>query len=173
MNWLFKKLGYRDREYRGDDFRVRIEPVAREAVHVIHTREGKSLNLDGQLIGRKWEGVEVHFPPEIEAARVSQAVDDLQVAFQAMNYGYMIGRLNEAEVVPEAERQAAISELRQMGYELEISADRKQIRQKWIEGAPKPSLEELRKTAPRVMALLLTVHGTRRPLEVLAKSQEF
>ncbi len=31
MNWVLKVLGYRDREYRGGDLFVRIEPIHREA----------------------------------------------------------------------------------------------------------------------------------------------
>jgi hypothetical protein len=77
------------------------------------------------------------------------------------------------ETVPETERQAAMAELRPMGYELEISADRKQIRQKWIAGTPKLGLEALRKTTPRYMTLLQAVHGTRKRFEILAKSKEF
>ena len=173
MNWLLKKLGYRDRQYHGSDFSVRIEPMGREAVDVIHTRQGASLNLDGQRIGRKWEGIAVYIPREVDAERASQIAHDLEAAFQAMDYGYEIARLSEIETVPETERQAAIAELRQMGFELEVSADRKQISQKWIAGTPKPSREAIRKAIPRQMALLQAVHGTRQHLEILAKSKEF
>lgn len=173
MHWLLKKLGYRDRQFRGSDFTVRIEPMGREAVYVIHTRQGTSLNFDGQRIGRKWEGIEVCIPHEVEAAPASQIVRDLEAAFQAMDYDYIIARLTEVETVLETERQAAIAELRQMGYELEISADRKQIRQKWIAGTPKPGLEAIRKTTPRYMALLQAVRGTRQRFEILARSKEF
>jgi hypothetical protein len=173
MNWLLRKLGYRDRQYRGSDFSMRIEPMGREALSVIHTRQGTSLNLDGQRIGSKWEGIEVYIPHDVEAERASQIAHDLEAAFQAMDYGYIIARLSEIETVREIERQAAIAELRQMGYELEISADRKQIRQKWIAGTPKLGLEALRKTTPRHMTLLQAVHGTRKRFEILAKSKEF
>ena len=173
MNWLLKKLGYRDRQYHGSDFSVRIEPMGREAVYVIHTRQGASLNLDGQRIGRKWEGIAVYIPRGVEAERASQIAHDLEAAFQAMGYGYQIARLSEIETVPETERQAAIAELRQMGFEIEVSTDRKQIRQKWIAGTPKPSPETIRKTIPRQMALLQAVHGTRERFEILAKSKEF
>lgn len=173
MNWLLKKLGYRDRQYHGSDFSVRIEPMGREAVYVIHTRQGTSLNLDGQRIGRKWKGIAVYIPHEVEAERASQIAHDLEAGFQAMGYGYVIARLGEIETVPETERQAALAELRQMGFELEVSADRKQISQKWIAGTPKPSLEGIRKTIPRQMALFQAVHGTRKRFEILVKSKEF
>ncbi len=173
MNWLGKILGYRDREYRGNDFSVRIEPIMREVVSVSHTRNGAKLHMDGERIGKKWEGIGVNIPPEVESARVSQIVSDLQTAFEEMRYEYMIARLAEVEVVPEAERESAIAELRAMGYELEVSPDRKQIRQTRIPGTPRVGMEEVRKTMPRYRWLLQAVRGTRPRFEILAKSKEF
>ena len=46
MSWLFKKLGYREREYRGDDFSVRVEPGFREIVTIVHTRQPTIRRLD-------------------------------------------------------------------------------------------------------------------------------
>jgi len=173
MNWLLKLLGYRDREYRGDDFSVRIKPIAREGVSITHTRNGIRLDLGGERIGKKWEGIEVHLPQKVDPARVSQIGRDLETAFRAMRYGYVIAHLAGMEVVPEAERQAAIAELRDMGYEIEVSTDRKQIRQKRIAGAPHSDIETLRKQTSRMMSLMQSVHGCRARLEILARSGEF
>lgn len=140
MKWIFKKLGYRDREYRGSDFRVRIKPIMREAVSVIYTRDGSTLELSGERIGRRWEGVQVSIPCEVQQERASEVARDLETAFQALGYGYVIGRPGEVEIVSETERQAAIAELQEMGYEIEVSADRKQVRQKRREGAPRPDM---------------------------------
>ncbi len=85
----------------------------------------------------------------------------------------MIARKALVETVPESERHAAIAELREMGYEIEVSDDRKQIRQKWRAGAPRHDTETLRRTTPRMMSLLQSVHGTRQTFEILAKSKEF
>jgi hypothetical protein len=138
MNWLLERLGYREREYRGDDFSVRIEPIVREGVSVIHTRHGASLNLRGERIGRKRDAIEVHIPPDVEAAQLPQIVRDLETAFGALRYGYVIARKTVVEIVPESERQDAIAKLREMGYEIEVSADGKQIRQKWRAGVARP-----------------------------------
>ncbi len=62
MNWLRKILGYRDSEFNGDDFSVRIKPIMREAVSVVYMRHPASFNLSGERIGRKWEGVQVRIP---------------------------------------------------------------------------------------------------------------
>jgi hypothetical protein len=172
MNWLLERLGYREREYRGDDFSVRIEPIVREGVSVIHTRHGASLNLRGERIGRKRDAIEVHIPPDVEAAQLPQIVRDLETAFGALRYGYVIARKTVVEIVPESERRDAIAKLREMGYEIEVSADGKQIRQKWRAGAPR-DIEAQRRTAPGMISLLQSVHGTRPSLEILAKSNEF
>jgi hypothetical protein len=172
VNWLSKRLGYRDRNYRGDDFSVRIESIHREVVSVVHTRHQTSLNLSGERIGRKWEGIEVHIPPEVEAAQVSQIVRDLESAFGAMRYGYVIARKAGMDIVPEAEREEAIAELREMGYEIEILPDRT-TRQTHSEGAPRRDRETLRRTTPRIMSLTQSLRGTRQRFEILAKSKEF
>ena len=172
MNWILKLLGHRDLKYRGNDFSVRIRPTVREGVSVIYTRQGAVLNLSGERIGRRWEGIEVHFPTEVEASQATQIVRDLETAFGAMQYGYVIVRKVGMDVVPEAERRAAVAELNEMGYDIEILPDRS-IRQTARAGAPHQDIETLRQQAPRMMSLLLAIHGTRPRFEILAKSKEF
>jgi hypothetical protein len=75
-------------------------------------------------------------------------------------------------VVEETERQAAIAEPQEMEYEIEVSADRRQIRQKAIAVAPRRDMESLRKQTPRMMSLMQAIHGTRKYFQVLAKSKE-
>jgi hypothetical protein len=172
MNWLLRLLGWRELEYRGHDFSVRIESMVREGVSVIYRRQGAALNLSAERIGRKWEGIEVHIPPEVEVGQVNQIVRDLEIAFGAMQYGYVIARKAGADIVPQAERQAAVAELNEMGYDIEILPDGK-IRQTVREGAPHQDVETLRRQAPRMMSLLQAIHGTRKRFEILAKSKEF
>ncbi len=171
MNRLFKLLGFRDREYRGDGFCVRVEPIFREVISVIHARDGTNLKLSGQRTGRKWEGIEVLIPQELDAARVPQVVGDLETAFHAMRTGYVIVRKAGIDVVPETERQEAIAELRAMGYEIEILSDNK-IRQTRRAGAPRHDLETLRNQSPRMMSLIQSLRGTRQRFEILAQSKE-
>lgn len=169
MNRLLKLLGYRDLKYRGNDFSVRIKPTVREGVSIIYTRQGKDLNLTGERTGRKWEEIEVLIPFEVEAAQVPQMVGDLETAFVTMQYGYVITRKAGIDIVPEAERQAAVVELNEMGYDIEILPDRK-IRQTRRAGAPLQDIETRRVQALRMMSLIQTLHGTRQRFEILAKS---
>ena len=169
MNWLLKRLGYRDRDYRADGFHVRIKPIMREAVRVNYTRDRTKLYLDGELIGEKWEGISVHIPPEVDAVLLPQIVHDLETA---MRYSYVIARKIGAEIVDEGERQEAAAELWNMRYEVEVLADGK-IRLRRREGAPRQDRETLQETTPRMMSLIHAVHGKRTRHEILAKSEGF
>jgi hypothetical protein len=59
-----------------------------------------------------------------------------------------------------------------MGYQIEVSPDRKAIRQKLASGARATSLDEAEKTAPRIMRLIETLHGVRRPNRGLEKKRQ-
>ena len=172
MNWLRQLLGLGGKQHRETDFSVHLKPLFRENVSVIYTRGGTSLAFAGQRIGRKWKGIEVHIPAQFESERVPQIVADLETAFRALGEGYVIARGSQSEIVPEAERQAAIAELSEMGYEVEVLTDGK-IRQTRRANAPRHDIETLRRTTPRMMSLLQAVHGTRSRLEILAESKEF
>ena len=171
MNWFLKLIGYKDRKYQGTEFSVRIKPVFREVLSVLYERGPVLLNLNGEYIGK--EGIQVHIPEEFEITKAMQIAKDLETAFESMEYGYLIVRSTGTELVSENEQQAALAELRDMGYEIEISPDRKQITQKKLAGAPKQDIETLRQQTPRMMALIQSLRGKRARFETLAKSKEF
>jgi hypothetical protein len=171
MNWIRKLLGIYGREYRGTDFSVRIEPIHREVVAIIHRGRGGSLRLDAEQFGRKWEAITVLIPQEVDGEKVAQIVGDLKTAFEAMGRRFVISRKAGIDVIPEVERQAALAELHEMGFEIEVLPDGT-IRQRWRPEVPRQDLETIRRTTPRMMTLLQSVHGSRQRLEVLAKSPE-
>jgi hypothetical protein len=110
MNWLLKKLGYRDRQYRGSDFSMRIEPMGREALSVIYTRQGTSLNLDGKRIGSKWEGIEM-YKLFTEHASVSKSWRS-QKSFSRLAFPRMFATWLETHALAETESQPRISTAR-------------------------------------------------------------
>jgi hypothetical protein len=172
MNWLLKKLGYRDRKYRTRDVSVTVQPGFREIVSVIHERGGIRLRLDGERIGKKWEGISVHIPGELDAARNasrSRPGDGIP-GHELWLHNRSLGRSRNCL---ETEQQAAMAELNSMGFDVEVSPDRKQIRQKWREGTPRPGIDAARIQAPRIMSLVQALHGKRQRFEVLARSSHF
>jgi hypothetical protein len=173
ISWLFKKLGYRDPDYRGDDFSVRVEKGFREIVTIFHTRRRTTRRLDGELIGKRWEGIAVYLPDEVDTADVPQIVRDLETAFGALRYSYVISRKVGVEAVSDAERQAAVTELNEMGFEVEVSSDGQQASLKWRSGVARPDMETVKGTTPRVMSLVKSLRSTRPRVEILARSKEF
>lgn len=103
---------------------------------------------------------------------MAQIVRDLEAALIALRYGYVISRKIAIDIVPESERQAALAELREMGYEFEVLPDGK-IRQTRKPGAPRQDIETLRRQAPRMLLLMQSVQGKRPRFETLAKSKDF
>ena len=173
LRWLFNKLGYGDREYRGDDFSVRVEQGFREIVRIVHTRRGVTRLLDGERIGKRWQGIAVYLRSEVEAGDAAEIVRDLETAFAALRYGYVISRTAGVEVVPEAEQQKALAELHEIGFDVEVSADGKQTSLKRRSGVPPPDPNAAKRAAPRMMALLRSVRPTRQRVDILARSKDF
>jgi hypothetical protein len=148
-------------------------PVFREVISIVYTYQGKTLNLSAERIGRKWEGIAVGIPTQaVDLEQVPRLVRDLERAFGEMGYGYVISRKAGIDVVSDAERQAAIGELNDMGYEIEAVPNGK-IRQTRRPDAPPQDHESIRKATPRMMSLIQSLSGTRQRYEILAKSKEF
>jgi hypothetical protein len=173
MIWLFKKLGYREREYRGDDFSVRVEPGFREIVFIVHTRQPTIRRLEGERIGNRWQGIGLHLPRDLNPADVTQIVRDLETAFGAMRYGYVISRTVRVDPVSETEQEAAITELHEMGFEVERTTDPRGIALIPRSDVPRPDTKTAKRMAPRIMSLVQSLRGTRQQVELLAKSKGF
>ncbi len=163
----------RDREYRGESFHLRIEPGVRELVSLFYTSQGTTLKLSGERGGENLEGIHIFIPPEVESNRGAEIARDIATGLGAMRYGYVIAQKTGEEIVPEAEREAALAELRAMGYDLEVSADRKRIQIRKKSGPPRAERGPIRPWGLRMKELLLSVHGTRPRHEILAKSGDF
>ncbi len=90
-----------------------------------------------------------------------------------MRYGYVITRALGIDAVPETEQQVAIAELNEMGLDVEVSADRKQVSTNWRPGASRPDAQTAPEMAKRMMPLIQSLSGTRQRVEVLAVSPDF
>jgi hypothetical protein len=89
---LLRVIGYRRRKYNGHGFSVQIKSEVREGVSIVYKRHEVSLVLKGERTRRKWEGIQVSIPMDVERAQASQVVLDLKTAFGEMDYEYDIAR---------------------------------------------------------------------------------
>ena len=170
-------MSYDDREFVGESFSVSIVPVFREVIRVIHSRDGSSLPLDGEHISSSVSvnqngGIGVRIPQSVEPARLSQIVRDLQHALAGLGYGYLIDRIAEIEIVPDDERKAALAEMRDMGYEIEILSDGSISRTR-LQNMPQPDLETVKRQAVRMGMLIQSIHGKRAGIENMPGQRDF
>jgi hypothetical protein len=146
---------------------IRIVRQRREGVDLEYKDGGHTIRLSGELTGPRWKQMNVRVA---EGDWSEELLDKIAAAIAQRGYEFAIYRLGETQTISEPEREAALSELQSMGYQIEVSPDRKRIKQSLAPGPRAPSLEEAKKAAPRIMKLIETVHGNRRPVEVLRKS---
>jgi len=164
----------RDKEYRGDGFSVRIQHGFRELVTLVISRDGTTRKVDGELIGKRWEGIGIRFDQHIDPADAAVIARDVVTALSALHIGYLITRTVAVDPVPEAEQHAALAELGEMGFDVERSADMRQISTTWKPGAKRPeSSRAAKEFALRMQKLIGTLSGSRPRIEVLARSKEF
>jgi hypothetical protein len=147
---------------------VKIENVFRECVKVIYSDSQTTLELNGERVGPKWQQIDMTIKSDVQVS--SGVLSNLTVALKRRGYESVIYRVGEAQSIPEAERDEALAELKLMGYEFQVSPDRRTIRQARTPGLPPPSVDDAKKQAPRMAKLIQTLHGVRHPREVLAKS---
>jgi len=164
----------RDKEYRGDGFSLRIEQGFREIVFLIISRGGSARKLEGEWIGKNWNGIGIVLAQDTDPAEVPGIVRDVETGLGALHIGYRISRVLAVDTVPEVEQQAALSELEDMGFEVERSADLRQISTTWKPGAKRPdSSKAAKEFALRMQKLIGALSGSRPRIEVLARSKEF
>jgi hypothetical protein len=77
----------RDREYRCDGFSVRIQQGFRELVSLIIGRDGTTRKVEGELIGRRWEGIGIHFDRHTDPGDAPAIVRDLELPLARCTLG--------------------------------------------------------------------------------------
>ena len=173
MARLFDFLGGKRGEYHGDDFSLRIDQGFREIVTVVLTRNETTRKLEGERIGNRWQGISIVLPPEVVDADVPQVVADLETAFKGLRYGYVISRIVAVETVSEAEQLAAITELNEMGFDVERPEGTGQVALVPRPGDRRRLAKAAKDLSPRIMRLVQSLSGRRPRIEVLAKSKDF
>ena len=140
----------------------------RECVDLEYRDATQTLRLSGELVGPKWKQINIMLSGQ-EYDR--QTLDNLVLALRDRGYEFLLFRLGEEQIIPESERDAALAELRALGFQVEVSPDRKMVRQTRTPDARRLSRGQAKEAAPRIMQLVQTVRGVRRPIEVLRKSE--
>jgi hypothetical protein len=151
-------------------FSLRIQRGARNLASVVYEEKGRSHTFEGELAGPGWRQLNLLIPSDFSGDGLDRVVANLAKGIGELGYEYLIRRRGEGEKIPEKERKAALAELRKMGWEPEISADRSQVELKRADGSRSPSPDEAIANSERLARLVQTIHGTRYKFEELARS---
>ena len=151
-----------------NEFSIAISRLGPEDAIVTRKRENRKQEFAAEITGKRQ--IDVHIPSELDVAEVHSAVADLVQGFQKLGYEYLIYKKGEREPIPESEREAAISELNKMGFEVQRTEGRIEVRRaSQLRGAAS-SQPEANITTPEWIRLLGKAKGVRERIEVLAKS---
>jgi len=146
---------------------VRILRHRREIVDLEYRDASHRLRFIGELTGPAWKQINIRISDE---KWDQQLLDNLGAGLRQRGYEFLIYRLGNEQNISYNERSWALRELESMGYEAEVSADRRTAWQTRKAGVHPPSKEEAQEMAPRLMKLLESVREVRQPIEILRKS---
>lgn len=152
------------------NFSVRIEKVFREGVYVVYREHDRELKFSGELVGKKWEEIRVEMTTGLPEEDLRRIVPNLAAGLTKLGYKYSIYRRGEPQTIPEEERRSAVAELGRMGLDVEISAHRNQIKSTKRPDWRRPSQEDAKAMAARMIELTQTARGIRATIEILARS---
>lgn len=106
------------------DFKLTISQVGQEDAFVTYSSGGNQTAFEASLGRGSYFGhrrISVHIPREMDLERAKTVVRDLALGLAELRYEYVIFRKREPRQVTQEERDAAVDQLRQMGFDLERS----------------------------------------------------
>lgn len=156
---------------RFPSFTLAINQVGPEDVFVTYSVGGIQMAF-GATLGRGPRSghrqISVQIPREIDNERVKRVVRDLALGLAKLRYDYLIFRKREPRQVTEEERDAAMGQLRQIGFDTEalIGQESQIVRLVAPKGLVIPA-RELAMSLPQIQSLISKARGEEERIEVL------
>ena len=153
-------------------FSLAISRFGRTEVTVIYRNETRNLYFDARVGGRMFRKcrIAVSAPSDLSPEDFQAVVPKLAEGLSRLRYEYLIFRKTNPRPIPEEERQAAITELRQMGFEIQVPAGPGQIGRAVTHSWKRTSGEQAKARISQVQSLMVTASGVLEDTEVLARS---
>lgn len=152
------------------DFAVTVSKTGHEQALISYRRKDRSLIFDAEVTGPKQ--VDIYIPEELPIDDIEHIVSNLELALQKMRYEYLIYKTGKAEAVSKEEREAAIAELRQKGFEVRATAQGMEIMQAASPNRQKMSRAGAKAVTPGLLRLLNRAQGKRASIQILARSHK-
>jgi hypothetical protein len=155
------------------DFSVAVSSVGRYETYVIYRDSIRQLEFNADIRrGRRLfiPEILVQIPTNMPEQDRSVIVPNLVRGLQSLHYQYLVYQKGEPQVIPEQERDAAITELRQMGVEIQTSIQG-QVQRAVVGDWQNTVGKRANIVMPRLMTLMNTAKGIRESIEILARSE--
>ena len=154
-------------------FSVAVSQVGRGETYVTYHAEDTVIEFCAEVgRGKKFfaRRISVRVPDEMADEKLRNIVSNLSYGLAKLHYQYFIYRRTGSQTIPKEERDAAILELRQMGFELKDSAGHGQIQRAVNDDWRRASGAEAKAKLSKVQELMHKARGSRETFEVLASS---
>jgi hypothetical protein len=142
-------------------FAVKVAQVFREEASIVYVEGDREWRFPAERTGSGWRSLDILIDGSAFVEETPRIVTNLRIALDRLGYGYVIRRELPPLKVPDAERDAAIAELRAKGFKLRPRSGK--VPEHWMGGTAIADLL-------RVAGLVAAAKGIRTQYEVLAKS---
>lgn len=154
-------------------FSVAVSKVGRTEAYVTYRAENTVIEFCAEVgTGKKFfaRRISIRIPEEMANEKLCNIVPNLTHGLAKLHYQYLIYRRTGSQTIPEEERDAAILELRQMGFELTGPAGNGRIQRAVSNDWRRASGAEAQAKLSKVQELMHKARGAREKIEVLASS---
>ena len=157
-------------QVRTPEYTLRLERRFRECVDVIYQEGNAKFQFNGELTGPKWQQLNVSLPQTLPGQDLQRIVPRLASAIANLGYDYLITRPGETQDVPATEQAAALTGMRELGFEPEVGAEGSTLKLNRAANWTNPTSEQAKEQALQLMRLVSAARGKRARVEILAKS---
>jgi hypothetical protein len=154
-------------------FSVTISKVGHQEAYVYYCLNGRKTEFQAEISrGKSFfvPRISVRVAEDVPEHEVFKIVSNLALGLSKLHYEYLIYRKREQLRVSEEERNAAIAELRQMGFKIKESGAPGQVVRAVSHDWRRKSSKEAKATLSQVQDLMAKATGLRESIEVLARS---
>lgn len=156
-------------------FSVSISNVGRYEAYVSYRDESRQMEFDAQIErGRNFfiPRIRVRVPNHISGPELGTLIPNLAHGLSRLHFEYIIYRRGEPQMIADEEREAAITELRRMGVEIQSTPSQSTIQQAMVGDWRRAVGRHGNSAMPRLLQLMNTARGIRENIQVLADSDD-
>jgi hypothetical protein len=154
-------------------FSITISKVGRNEAYLTYLTNYAKTELDAEIgRGRSFfvPRIAVRVPEDMVDCEVRRIVSDIALGLKELHYEFVVYRRRKPDIIPDEERNEAIAELHQMGFDIDRSPEQELVVRAVSHGWRRTSGREAKAIFSRTQALIMKARGFRENLEILARN---